>query len=206
MPLGTNAAFKEEGRKRSTQPIFLYSIFDVDDNGLNKYFAAYDSNVIFGDPSVEYIKFPITHDAITENSKGEIDNVKVQLSNIARYIEYYLQNYDLRGKKVSIRMVFANLLDDPDAYIEFSNYIDSYSSDVKNVMFNLMSKFDILDVTIPGRIFIQSHCQWVFKSTECGYGPGGESSCNKTRGRCRQLANQARFGAFPSTPGGTAYA
>ncbi len=204
MPLDTNAAFKTETRNRSgQQPIFLYTIYDYDGAGTNKYFAAYDSNVTFD--GIEYIRFPITHDEISENTSGEIDSVKVQLSNISRLIEYYLQNYDLRGKKISIKMVYANLLDDPDAYVEFSNYIDSYTSNVKNVVFNIMSKFDILNVQVPGRIFIKSHCQWLFKSTECGY-TGAETSCNKTRSRCRELANQLRFGAFPSSPGGTSYA
>lgn len=203
MPVNTNNALKQETRKRGTQPIFLYTIYDYDSQGTNEYFAAYDENVTFD--GIEYTRFPITHDVITENTSGEIDNTNVQLSNISRLIEYYLQNYDLRGKKVSIKMVYANLLDDPDAYIEFSNYIDSYKSNVKDVIFAIMSKFDILGVQLPGRIFIKSHCQWLFKSTECGYS-GEETECNKTRGRCRQLGNQLRFGAFPSAPGGTSYA
>lgn len=212
MPLESNNAFKQEARKRATQPVFLYTIFDYDGAGTNKYFAAYDTNVTFD--SIEYTRFPITHDVITENTKGEIDATKIQLSNIARLIEYYLQNYDLRGKRISIKMVFANLLNDPDAFIEFSSYIDSYSSNVKDVVFNVMSKFDILNVTIPGRIYIKSHCQSLFASpairalglgSECGYA-GSETSCNRTRGRCRELGNQVRFGAYPSTPGGTSYA
>jgi lambda family phage minor tail protein L len=203
MPLNTNAAFKEESRNRATQPIFLYTIFDYDGAGANKYFAAYDTDVVFD--SITYLRFPITHDRISENAKGEIDSTKVQLSNVARLIEYYLQNYDLRGKKISIRQVFANLLDDPDAYIEFSNYIDSYSSNVKDVVFNIAGKFDIMNVTVPSRIYIKSHCQWVFKSTECGYA-GAVTTCNRTRGACKAMANQVRFGAFPSAPGGTSYA
>jgi len=215
MPIETNDAFRNETRKRATQPIFLYTIYDYDGAGNNKYFAAYHTNIKFGDddPQIEYIKFPITHDQITENTKGEIDTVKVQLSNIARYVEYYLQNYDLRGKKVSIKMVFFNLLDDPDAFVEFSNYIDSYRSNVKDVVFSLVSKFDILGVTIPLRMFIKSHCQWLFaspairalgKGSECGY-TGSEETCNLTRSRCRELLNQRRFGAYPSALGGTSY-
>lgn len=214
MPLNTNPEFKEEARQRQTQPIFLYTLYDYDGEGGNKYFAAYDSNVIFGDPPIEYLKTPITHDALSENVSGEIDATRVQISNISRLIEYYLQNYDLRGKKVSIKMVFANLLEDPDAFIEFSNYIDSYTSNVKDVIFNIMSKFDILSVIVPGRIFLKSHCQWLFaspsirgmgKGQECGY-TGAETECNRTRGRCRELGNQKRFGAYPSSPGGVSYA
>lgn len=202
-PLRTNTAFFSESRKQSNQPIFLYTIYDYDGAGSNKYFAAYDVNVTFD--SIEYEKFPITHSEITENTKGEIDTVNVQISNISRLIEFYLQSYDLRGKKVSIKMVWANLLNDPDCFIEFSNYIDSYTSNVKDVIFSLMSKFDILDVTLPGRIYLRGKCQWIFKSTECGY-TGAETSCNKTRTRCKELANYLRFGAFPSTPGRRTYA
>ena len=214
MPLNTNNAFKEKTRKRATQPIFLYTIYDYDSAGSNKHFAAWSTNITFGDPAIEYTRFPVTHDAITENVKGEIDSTKIQLSNVARLIEYYLQNYDLRGKKISIKMVFADLLDDPDAFVEFCNYIDSYASNVKDVVFNVMSRFDVLNVIIPGRSYIKSHCQCLFASpviralglgTECGY-TGSETECNRTRSRCRALGNQVRFGAFPSTPGGTSYA
>lgn len=212
MPLSTNDDFKKETRKKETEPIFLYTIFDYDGANSNKYFAAYDKNVVFDD--IDYIKFPISHDEITENVKGEIDATKVQLSNVSRLIEYYLQNYDLRGKKISIKMVYANLLDDPNAYIEFSNYIDSYTSNVKDVVFSVMSKFDVLNVIVPGQIYIKSHCQSLFaspairalgKGQECGY-EGAETECNKTRSRCRVLENHKRFNAFPSAPGGTSYA
>ncbi len=205
----TNSAFKEESRKQATKPIFLYTVYDYKGNGENLYYAAYDINVLFGDPPIEYIRFPITHDEITENTKGEIDTTKVQLSNIARLVEYYLQNYDLRGKKVSIKMVWANKLDDPDCYIEFSNYIDSYSSNVKDVVFSLMSKFDILNVTIPGMIWLRDFCQWEFASPavrtagrgqECGY-LGSEISCNRTWQRCKELGNSRRFIGCRSIPG-----
>ena len=203
MPLDTNTAFKQEARKRETKPIFLYTIYDYDGGNTDLYYSGHDKNVIFD--SIEYIKFPVTHDVITENVRGEIDSTKIQLSNVARLIEFYLQNYDLRGMRISIKMVYENHLDDPDAYIEFSNYVDSYTSNVKDVVFNIMSRFDILGVIVPGRIYIKSHCQWVFKSDECGY-DAGETECNKTRTRCRELANRLRWGAFPSAPGGSSYA
>ncbi len=197
-PLDTNAAFVSESRERAKQPIFLYTIYDYDSLGTNKYFAAYRNNVTFD--SIEYEKFPITHSEITENTKGEIDNVKVQVSNISRLIEYYLQNYDLRGKKISIKMVWANKLDDPDCYIEFSNYIDSYGSNVKNVVFNLMSKFDVLNVTLPTMLYLRDVCQWIFRGEECAYS-GEATSCNRTIQRCKELGNSKRFIGFRSIPG-----
>jgi len=211
MPIDTNAAFKETSRERSKQPIFLYTIYDYLGTGVDKNFAAYSQDVDFDD--VHYDKFPITHDQITENTKGEIDSIKVQVSNVSRLIEYYLQNYDLRGKKVSIKMVWADHLDDPDCYIEFSNYIDSYTSNIKDVVFNLMSKYDILNLSLPGVLWLRDFCQWEFASpavrvlgrgAECGYALS-ETSCNRTWQRCQALGNSKRFLGARGIPGRRGY-
>ncbi len=211
MPLATNQAFKDKSRERSKQPIFLYTIYDYIGTSEDKCFAAYSEDVVFD--SVTYEKFPITHDQITENTKGEIDTTKIQLSNVSRLIEYYLQNYDLRGKKVSIKMVYADMLDDPDAYIEFSNYIDSYSSNVHDVVFNLMSKFDILNLLLPSIVWMRDFCQWEFacpavrtlgRGAECGY-TGAETSCNRTWQRCQELVNSSRFLGARGIPGRRGY-
>jgi len=216
MPLDTNAAFKEKSRAREKQPIFLYTIYDYMGTGANKYFAAYNADVVFplGDEDeVTYDRFPITHDQITENTKGEIDSVKVQLSNVSRLIEYYLQNYDLRGKKVSIKMVFADMLDDPDAYIEFVNYIDSYTANVNDVVFTLMSKFDILNLSLPSVLWLRDFCQWEFacpavralsRGAECGYA-GATTTCNRTWQACQALGNSARFLGARGIPGRRGY-
>jgi len=211
MPLDTNAAFKEKSRARSKQPIFLYTVFDYLGTGVDKCFAAYSQDVDFD--GVHYDKFPITHDQITENTKGEIDTTKVQMSNVSRLIEYYLQNYDLRGKKVSIKMVYADMLDDPDAYIEFSNYIDSYVSNVKDVVFTLMSKYDILNLMLPSILWLRDYCQWEFacpairalgRGAECGY-TGSQTECNRTWQRCQVLENSRRFLGARGIPGRRGY-
>lgn len=211
MPLDTNTAFKEKLRAKTKKPIFLYTIFDYLGTNVNKCFAAYSQDVIFD--GITYEKFPITHDQITENTKGEIDTTKVQISNISRLIEYYLQNYDLRGKKVTIKLVDADLLDDPDAYIEFSNYIDSYASNVKDVVFTLMSKFDILNLMLPTILWMRDWCQWEFacpairalgRGEECGY-TGSETTCNRTWQRCQELGNSRRFLGARGIPGRRGY-
>lgn len=211
MPLDTNAAFKEKLRAKNKKPIFLYTIYDYIGDGNNKCFAAYSQDVVFD--GVTYTKFPVTHDQITENTEGQIDSVKVQLSNVSRLIEYYLQNYDLRGKKVSIKLVDADMLDDPDAYVEFSNYIDSYTSNVKDVVFTLMSKFDILNLMLPSILWMRDWCQWEFASpavralgrgAECGY-TGSETECNRTWQRCQALGNSRRFLGARAIPGRRGY-
>lgn len=196
MPRNVTDIFKQEKNKRENTPIYLYTIYDYDGSS-DLHFAEYDSNVIYG--GIEYQKFPITHEYISENIEGEIDSVKITVCNISRLIQAYLEQYNFRNKKVRILMVWANQLSDPDAYIEDIYYIDSYTADQKDVAFTLKSKFDVLEVTLPARKYSRNYCGWKFKSAECGYS-GGETECNKTLTRCRELSNQTRFGGFPSIP------
>ena len=196
MPRNLSNAFKIEKNKQTNKPINLYTIKEY--NGADDLrFAEYDSDVTYqGDV---YSKFPLTHENISENTQGEIDHVTVTISNISRLIQGYLESYDLRGKKVIIRKVWANHLADPNAYTDSIYYIDSYIADENNVVFTLSSKFDVLDLELPARRYSRNYCSWKFKSAECGYA-GAETSCDKTLQRCRELSNQIRFGGFPSIP------
>lgn len=219
-----SSSFVEEKNKQENAPIRLYEIEDYDGASNNLYFAENDEDVVYGTlyyltdtdgnritdtdgdyiivnytPQVTYTRFPIVCERISENTQGEIDSVRVSLANVSQLIQAYLKNYDFRGKKVTITTVWRGYLDDETVSIEDIYYIDSYISDMKNVSFTLTSKFDLLDVEIPFRKYSRTYCAWKFKSTECGYS-GGESTCNRTLQRCRELENVLRFGGFPSVP------
>lgn len=197
MPIDVNSTFKSEKSKSANRPIYLYTIHDYDGLGTNLNFCDYASNVTFS--GTTYSRFPIKHEAVPSNSEGQIDAVKVIVSNVSRVIEGYLEEYDLRGKKVTIKLVFVDQIADGDAHLTEEFYIDSYNADQSIVTFSLTSKFDVLSIVLPSRMYMRNHCQWKFKSTQCGYS-GGESTCNKTKTRCKELNNYERFGAFPSVP------
>ena len=196
MPRNVDPTFKQEKSKQENRPVFLYTIENYDGSS-DLHFAGYDEDIIYN--SVTYTRFPITHEFVGENNQGQIDQVKVRLSNVSRLIQGYLEEYDFRGKKVIIRMVWRDQLSDPDAYMDDVFYIDSYTADQNNVEFTLTSKFDVLGVDLPARRYSRNHCTWKFKSAQCGYS-GGETECNKTQQRCKELENYQRFGAFPSVP------
>jgi len=198
-----DATFKNEKNSQSNEPLFLYSIYDYDGASTNLYFVDYSKNVTYD--GQEYVRFPITHNSISENTNGEIGNVTVTLSNVSRLIQAYLEAYDFRRKKVTIKQVWANQLADTDAYIEDIFYIDSYTADQQNVTFTLTGKFDILSVELPARKYSRNYCGWkTLGCTECGYA-GAETECNKTLKRCRELGNSARFGGFTSVPSRTLF-
>ena len=70
MSLDTNKAFKEEARQRQNKPIFLYTIYDYDGVGSNKYFVAHDKNIIFD--GIDYIGlFGYLEDRSTKRLNGE---------------------------------------------------------------------------------------------------------------------------------------
>jgi len=196
MPRDVNATFRNEKAKKENAPIFLYMLKEYDGlDDLN--FAGFDQDVTF-DGTV-YTRFPIKHEFVAENNQGQIDQVKITLANVSRLIEFYLEQYDFRGKKVIIRTVWADQLSDPDAYIDDVFYIDNYTADQSNVEFTLTGKFDVLGIDLPARRYARNYCVWKFKSAECGYA-GAELTCDKTQQRCKQLDNYQRFGGFPSVP------
>jgi len=196
MPRDVNATFRNEKAKKENAPIFLYMLKEYDGvDDLN--FAGFDEDVTYN--GTVYTRFPIRHEFVAENNQGQIDQVKITLANVSRLIEFYLEQYDFRGKKVIIRTVWADQLSDPDAYIDDVFYIDNYTADQSNVEFTLTGKFDVLGIDLPARRYARNYCVWKFKSAECGYA-GAELTCDKTQQRCKQLGNYQRFGGFPSVP------
>jgi len=197
-----DSTFKSEKNKSANQPIYLYSIENYDGStDLN--LAEWDTDITYD--GVTYTKFPIKHDEISENSQGEIDMIRVTVANVNRVIQAYLEGYDLRGKKVTITLVWANQLNDTDANIKFIYYIDNYTATQDTVDFALSSKYDIIDLTLPNGIYNRNYCRWKYNSTECGHS-GAPSTCDKRKDTCKTtMSNIARFGGFPSVPTGRLY-
>lgn len=196
----TDSQFTTEKNKSSNSPIWLYTIYNFDGANNNLYFCEWDTDITFN--SITYTKFPIKHDFISNNTGGQIDTVRVTVGNTSRVIQAYLEANDFRGKKVKIQIVFANKLATPGAVLSDIFYIDSYTADSQAVSFSMSSKFDILNIEIPGRIFMRNYCSWKFKGSECGYS-GATSTCNRTPQACKAMSggsNYTRFGGFPSVP------
>lgn len=189
--------FLKEKNNQTNKPIFLYTIYNYDGLSNNLNLAESKENIVFD--SITYTAFPIMHDNISDNSQGQTPEIKVKVANVSRLIEYYLNIYDLRDKKVLIRLVWANKLDNPDVKYDAIYYINSYTANEKVVEFTLLPKVDALGIVLPRRTYSRNYCQWRFKSTECGYS-GEATECNKTKQQCKILDNYVRFGGFPAIP------
>ena len=186
--------FVSEKNKETNEPIFLYTFHDYDGQGGDLRYVDYDKDIVFD--SKNYSKAPIAHDVVEENTEGSINAVRLTVGNASRYIQALLEdpNYKFRGKKVTIRMVWRDHLDDPNCYVDDIFYIDSCSTDQLNAYFMLSTKFDILRVMLPGEMFLRGHCRYAskddgFKGPRCVYS-GEETECNRTWQRCKELENQ----------------
>jgi lambda family phage minor tail protein L len=198
MPRTTSNDFILEKNKSLNRPIHLYTIHDYNGEGDDLRFAEYPSNVLYGDPSLEYVAFPIKFDSIKENNQGQVGTVTILISNVMRLLGGYMELYNFQGKKVTIRTVWYDLLADELSYIDDIYYIDAYAIDQSNATFSLTSKFNVLNVELPLCRYSRNFCGWVFKGTECGYASAGATVCNHTFTQCQALGNSERFGGFPS--------
>lgn len=196
-----DAVFISEKNKQQNKPIVLFIIEDYDDLGSNLYFADYDTDVEFPTGGQTYTKFPLKFETIGENTQGEVDAVRLILGNASRLIQSYLENYDLREKKVTIRIVWADQLSSSDYKLDYVYYIDSYTTTDEKSVFVCTTKIDIVERKLPGGIYLRTHCRYKeFKDADtCGYA-GAETECNRTKARCKELDNFERFGGFPSAP------
>jgi lambda family phage minor tail protein L len=194
-----DATSKTQKNLPANQPVYLYTLHEY--NGTDDLtLAEYDTDIVYD--GVTYTKWPIKHADIGENSSGQIDSFSVSVANVNRIFQAYLEAYDLRGKKVTITLVWADQLADVDANMKFVFYIDTYTATEQTVEFTLSSKFDILDVQIPFSKFNRNYCRWKFKSTECAYA-GAQTTCDKRKITCKNtMANVVRYGGFPSIPAG----
>lgn len=183
---------------RLVKPIFLYELQYNKTSNLWLRYAAWPVNVTFD--GFTYAKATIAHDGIAENSNGSAPRVKLSVGNADRVIQYYTENYNgLRDMQVNILQVFQETLTDPTVVDRVALYVLDVSVTSQYADFELSTKYDVFDITLPRRKFYRGYCSHLFKDAGCAYS-GVEVSCNKTMQRCIELNNIHRFGAFPAIP------
>ncbi|MFH0879370.1 MAG: hypothetical protein V2A34_06620 [Lentisphaerota bacterium] len=148
-----------------------------------------------------YVKSSITHEGVGENRQGRIDDLTISISNISRSIQYYAENYELRGRTVKLRQVFAEHLTDQNAYVEDVYAIDSFQLNQDVATFQLTSVLDVLNVTLPRRKASRNQCSWVYKGMGCWIDNGDGTYSEPTGFQTAQimLCEGERTGVMPWT-------
>lgn len=165
---------------------------------------------------VVYIGFPISRDAVTSDTTGEIAEIKIGIPNVDRSIESVIQSHNyLRGCSINFVFAFAtNLpsgstanhigtLPDKNAVVTEKLYIDTASANEEAVVFSCKPKFIIKNIVLPGRRHT-IECSWDYLSNECDpynlINTASFPTCKKNLNQCAERGNKARYGGFPSIP------
>lgn len=164
----TASLIYEKNKSQGSFPIYLYEI-SIPNGTL--YYTSNNAAVTF--PTVAgnvYNPFPISHNQVETNTKGEISGVQLTITNVDRYvIQLLLANDALRGQKVVIKLVFNDALGDVDNCLRDEYYIDSAQVDENNATLSLTTKFVVDKISLPTRNYKRDQCQWSFKERECGF-------------------------------------
>ena len=171
MPRDTSSDFIASKNAATNTPIYLYRV-SVDGVDANDMFLCDQTETVSffkdTDTAQDYLPFPITHSNISSNTAGQVDSPVVTIANVSREIQAYLELYDgLRGRKVTIRQVFRDHLDEAAARIEDIYWVDSVTATAETVQFRLVSRLDLVQVTLPGRRFSRNYCPWTYKGRGC---------------------------------------
>lgn len=147
-----------------------------------------------------YAPFPAEPDTMRVDARGGLSPMSFQFSVISREVVSYLEEGDLNGSPIMLRIVHSSYLNDPTAVVVQEQY-EITDAQIANDMFVKIScgHDRLLSHQIPGRRFLRDVCGHRYKHPdECGY-TGTMPSCSKRlEGSlgCRAHNNVERFGGW----------
>lgn len=135
-----------------------------------------------------WIAFNFTIDTVQEDSKGEIPVVTIKVSNVAKSLEYYLQNgHGGIGSTVKLIVVNSKLLNEDQAMVEEEFEINDAKSDEIWVTFGLGPGYPIY-ARRPLERVMKNFCQYDYCGIRCGLPESIKTqypTCNRTITDCR---------------------
>ena len=143
-----------------------------------------------------YYAQSIKHSEIGHNTDGSVQDVTLTVGNAERQIQYYIERYDLIGKRVVIKQVYINEDGEVLGHIPASFIIKSINVTRTQADFVMSIGFDVFKAVVPARRIFARFCSCAFKGEDCGY-KGDASSCSKTFADCKTKKNIKNFGGFP---------
>jgi lambda family phage minor tail protein L len=203
----TAALILEKNKTSSDDPWIILFEMDLDNTDTLR-LAAYPEDVFFPNTTSgnTYTAFPAITEPIKENAQGKLNTLNVHVANIDRTMIAYVENNNLLGRDVTVRIVNADNLDDSTAKLDFTYRINQINITAETATFELGHE-DLFAMQVPRQRYIRSKCRFVFKDSNCGY-TGGETICDYTldgpKG-CRDKDNTLNFGGAPALPYGRLY-
>ncbi|MEA5092464.1 hypothetical protein SDC9_37477 [bioreactor metagenome] len=151
--------------------------------------------------------FPFSLADLTETSDGEIPEVTLQVSNVERIVQGYVEQADGGGKSsATIRVVNSKLLTETEPLLEEFFTVTKTSCKEDYVYFTLGMGYK--KARRPLGRYLKNHCSAKYGGCKCGVSAAtmtAFTSCDHTLVNCRARGNSARFGGQPLVGQGGLY-
>ena len=162
-------------------------------DGTNIFIA--NNNEIVTFKGNDYYPFPLQLDTAEFNSSGEIPTFNLSISNVTHVLQGYIE--DLKGgvrSTVIIHLVSTEHLSEDFSSLDLEYTIMQTDCSSQAVTFALGAANPLRRAFSPYR-FIRNHCNWVYKSAECGY-TDYLTTCKRNYDDCVAHSNAPRYGGF----------
>lgn len=188
--LNLNEAAIAETQSDELIAVSLYEVFyDIDGGSIC--YTNWDEAVSYN--GKVYEPTAIKHTDLSQSADGKLNDVTLTVGNADRIIQFYVETYDLVGKRVKVTQLF---MGSSTGSIQGTFKIKSVVVKKDQAQFVLSTGIDYLRSELPRRFASARHCCWQFKSVECGY-EGSDEDCEKTFDACAAKGNVERIGCFP---------
>lgn len=149
-----------------------------------------------------YTAFPMNIELPKETSKGEIPSLKLSVSNVTRLLQVQFEIYSGGvGSPVRLYIVNAGLL--AEDYAELTMDFEIISSSCTSQWAEIsLGAGNPLRRRFPLHRYIAGHCNWQYKSAECGY-VGTLTTCKRNLEDCKAHNNGPRFGGYQGLAAGS---
>lgn len=193
----------EKNKLASASPWIILFEIEIDDSTTLR-LAAYLEDVTFD--SNTYTAFPAIVDALKEDSQGKLNTLNISVANINRTISAYVENNNMLGRDVTIKIVNSAYLTDNTAYISFTYRVNKIHISDEVAVFELGHE-NLFLMNLPRQRYVRTKCRHAYKDSRCGY-TGAMLTCDYTldgANGCREHDNTLNFGGAPALPYGRLY-
>lgn len=191
---------KVEKNKLNTDSVFLIAL-EITIPDVNDPIRIINNNEDVTWAGVLYQAFNFEISEIKETTTGEVSEFNLRVNNTNNIIGTYLRVYDAYVKLNGFEPITVKLS------VVNSNNLTSATPEIQHIttLIKPTLSYEMVTFTLGGvnsynkiinSFMFKNNCRWKFKDLKCGYS-GGETVCNKTLARCKELSNQLRYGGFP---------
>jgi len=165
--------YKDEANKDINRPVELYDLYLGSQNSCDTqtyYFCTDNKRIYFWNMEgvLQYYQpIKVNRSAIPASNQLEIEAVSGEFDNVDRLWSNWVNTLDLRGKRVVVRKVFLDLLNDQThAKIMFDGIINTVS-ELTELSVKLECKSKIKSLSLETGRLQQLYCNYIFGDEFC---------------------------------------